>query len=127
MTIDPRTPATFVPAPAKDAPCLYTAVLDAGDRLVAALGSGDLGGAARVLGERSRLISQIQGAGLGAPAAELAERFKAQDAHLTRVLQGRMTTLSDAIATTGRAATAHDRYVSSTGGPPPVLDTAPRR
>lgn len=120
MTPDPTPPRT-------DAPCLYTAALDAGDRLVVALSTGDLGGAARVLGERGRILASIQSASPPAPAPELAERFKVQDEHLTRVLKTRMTSLSDAIATTGRAALAHDRYVSSTGSTPSTLDTAPRR
>ncbi len=112
---------------ASGAPCLYTAVLDAGDRLVAALGAGDLGGAARVLGERRQIIESIQRRPPAAPRADLVERFRAQDEHLNGVLRHRMTTLGDAVSTTGRAALARDRYASSSGGPPSVLDTAPRR
>ena len=115
------------PSATEDAPCLYTAVLDAGDRLAVALVSGDLGGAARLLGERGRILTQMQGAPLAPPSPELAERFKVQDAHLTGVLRGRLATVGNAIATTGRAALAHDSYASSTAGPAPVLDTAPRR
>ena len=121
----PTEPPAPVP-PTEDVPCLYTAVLDAGDRLAAALSAGDLGGAARVLGERGRILASIQGAGLAPPSAELAERFRVQDAHLSGVLRGRMTTLGNAIASTSRTALVHDRYVSSTAAPLPVLDTAPR-
>ena len=117
-----------IPSPPEEAPCLYTAALDAGDRLVTALGSGDLGGAARVLGERRQIIESIQSRqSLAAPSPDLVERFKVQDEHLNGVLRHRMTTLGDAVSTTGRAALARDRYASSSGGPPSVLDTAPRR
>ena len=108
------------------APCLYTAALDAGDRLVYALETGDLGGAARVLGERSRVIASIRSAPPPPPAPELAERFRDQDDRLQSILTDRVATLSDAISTTGHAALAIDRYASASGGAPAVLDTAPR-
>ena len=114
------------PRPADDS-CLYTAALDAGDRLVQALAAGDLGGAARVLGERSRLIAAIRTSGPPVPSPGLADRFRDQDERLQSVLTDRVTTLSDAISTTGQTALAVDRYASASGAAAPVLDTAPRR
>ena len=105
--------------------CPYTAALDAGDRLVTALQTGDLGGAARVLGERSALIASLRQADAAAPP-HLADRFRQQDAALNAILGRRLSALGDAVSSTGRAALAHDRYASASGPLAPVLDTAPR-
>ena len=107
-------------------PCLYTAALDAGDRLVAALQTGDFSGAARVLGERSRLIASLRRDPPAPPPPWLADRFRDQDDRLRSILADRVATLSDAISTTGQAALAIDRYASSSLPPASVLDTAPR-
>ena len=114
------------PAPPGPAPCLYVAALDAGDGLVAALSSDDLDGAALHLDERGQLLAQIQGSALPPPGPELAERFRAQDAHLSSVLRARLTTLGDALAETSRTAAAHDGYASSGRRPASVVDTARR-
>ena len=108
-----------------EAPCLYTVVLDAGDRLVSALRTGDFGGAARVLGERRELIASLRHANLPPPARPIVERFQEQDARLSAVLGQQIASLQDKVSTTGRAAIAQGRYTSMSEYSP-ILDTAPR-
>ena len=104
----------------------YTALLDAGDRLAGALETGDLGGAASALGERSALLAALHEGGHPAPAPELAERFRAQDDRLNRLLHRSLTAAGEAVGTAGQAASAHRRYRTAGRPPSVLLDTAPR-
>lgn len=106
---------------------LYVAVLDAGDRLADALSTSDLGGAARALDERQRVLDALQTATLSPPSPDLVERFRTQDERINRVLHDRTSTVGDALTAARRAASAQDRYRTSSGAPPSVLDTAPRQ
>lgn len=107
-------------------PSLYDDVLDAGDRLVAALTAGDFGGAAQALGERRRLIDALVDAALPPPAPALVMRFRDQDVALQTVLTGQITSLADALAATSRAAVAPARYAAAGAPRASLVDTAPR-
>ncbi len=102
----------------------YDALLDAGDRLVAALAAGDLAAAARVLDERDWLLGDIDRATLEPPPAALIARFRDQGETLRQVLARETAALADALATTSRAAAAPARY--ATLAHTSVVDTAPR-
>ncbi len=106
---------------------LRTAALDAGDRLALALGDADLDAAERALDDRQRALDALAGAdALPNLAPDLAERFRAQEERLRRLLHDGLATARDALHATGRTATAHGRYRASIAAPA-VLDTARRR
>ncbi|GAB5537420.1 MAG: hypothetical protein Rubg2KO_36690 [Rubricoccaceae bacterium] len=107
---------------------LYAAVLDVGDRLTAALASDDLDAASTALQERRSILDEMAQADLQPPPPELVERFRVQDALINARLRDQLMSLNEAIAMTGRTASAHSRYqTSSPRIPAPTLDTAPRR
>ena len=106
---------------------LYTAVLDVGDRLSSALASGDLDAASRALQERRALLDEMAQVDLRPPPPDLVERFRVQDALINARLRDQLMSLNDAIAMTGRTASAHSRYQTSAPlMPSQTLDTAPR-
>ncbi|MEO0557946.1 MAG: hypothetical protein AAF170_07160 [Bacteroidota bacterium] len=106
---------------------LYTAVLDVGDRLTEALASGDLDAASRALQERRALLDEMAQTDLQPPPRELVERFRVQDTLINTRLRDQLMSLNDAIAMTGRTASAHSRYQTSAPlAARPTLDTAPR-
>ena len=107
---------------------LYTALLDAGDRLATALQTGDLSGAASALGERAALLKALREAPHPAPAppAELSERFQLQDERLNGLLSTSLTRASEAVASAGQAAAAHDRYRAAGRAPSALVDTGRR-
>ena len=105
---------------------LYTALLDAGDRLADALETGDLGGAASALGERSALLAALREGEHAAPAADLAGRFRVQDQRLNGLLHRSLTAAGAAVGAAGQATSAHRRYRTAGRPPSVLLDTAPR-
>jgi hypothetical protein len=106
---------------------LYTAVLDVGDRLTDALESGDLDAASLALHERRALLNEMAHADLPPPPPELVERFRVQDTLINARLRDQLMSLTDAIAMTGRTASAYSRYqTTAPQRPPQTLDTAPR-
>ena len=105
---------------------LYTALLDAGDRLADALETGDLGGAAAALGERSALLQALREGERAAPPAALAARFRAQDERLNGLLHASLTAAGEAVGAAGQATAAHRRYRAAGRPPSVLLDTAPR-
>ena len=105
---------------------LYTALLDAGDRLAAALQTGDLGGAASALGERAALLKALREGDRPAPPAALAERFQRQDERLNGLLSTSLTRASEAVQSAEQTATAHDRYRSAGRAPSALVDTGRR-
>ena len=105
---------------------LYVAVLDAGDQLVEALEASDLAAASEAIARRREIMNRLADAALPPPPPELVERFRQQDAIINTRLQSQLMSLSEAVAMTTHAASAHNRYHRSAASPP-VLDTAPRR
>jgi len=104
---------------------LYDDLLDAGDRLVAALHAGDLAAGARALDERARALDRIGASPPPRPPAHAVERFRRQDQELGQALQDQRLALSAAAAATGRVAAASQQYAARP--PRPVLlDTVPR-
>ncbi|WP_412061196.1 hypothetical protein [Rubrivirga sp. IMCC45206] len=101
-------------------PTPFHDVLDAGDRLVAALTAGDLSRAAAELHARAALIDAL-GDAPGPPPAGLGERFREQDERLRTVLRGGLRSLADDLAATGRTAAAAGAYARP--APPARLDT----
>ena len=107
---------------------LYTAVLEVGDRLTDALESGDLDAASDALQERRAILDEMAQADLQPPPPELVQRFRVQDTLINTRLRDQLMSLNDAIAMTGRTASAYNRYQTSAPlTPPQTLDTAPRR
>lgn len=106
---------------------LYLAVLDVGDRLTTALDSGDLDAASHALQERRAILDEMAQADLPPPPPELVERFRVQDTLINAGLRDQLMSLNDAIAMTGRTASAYSRYQTSAPLPAPrTLDTTPR-
>lgn len=106
---------------------LYIAVLDVGDRLTDALDSGDLDAASRALQERRAILDEMAHTDLPPPPPELVERFRVQDTRINTGLRDQLMSLNDAIAMTGRTASAYSRYQTTASMPAPrTLDTAPR-
>lgn len=104
---------------------LYSAVLDVGDRLSEALVSGDLDAASAALQERRAILDEMSQANLEPPPPELVERFRVQDALINSSLRDQLMSLNEAIAMTGRTASAYSRYQTSAPRSH-TLDTAPR-
>ena len=105
---------------------LYVAVLDAGDQLVAALEASDLAAASEAIARRREVMDRLADAALAPPSPDLVERFRQQDAVINTRLQSQLMSLSEAVAMTTHAASAHGRYYGPVA-PAAVLDTAPRR
>ena len=109
-----------------DPKSLYVAVLDAGDQLVEALEASDLAAASEAIACRREIMDRLADAALPPPPPELVERFRRQDTIINTRLQSQLMSLSEAVAMTTHAASAHSRYYGASA-PAPVLDTAPRR
>ncbi|WP_420456802.1 hypothetical protein [Rubrivirga sp.] len=107
-----------------ETPPLYTDVLDAGDRVVAALVEGDLDRAAVALDDQRRLLDRIRDAALPRPPAALADRLRDQHARFHRALADRTQVLTEALAAVGRATDAGHRYAADPRAS--LVDTAPR-
>lgn len=105
-------------------PTPYGAILDAGDRLEAALLAGDLGRAEDLLAERARLIERVSGAA-APPSREDAERYRSHEKRVRTLLADGLAAIRQALDETGRVSAAHGRYAGR-GSPSPQLDTAPR-
>lgn len=98
-------------------------VLEAGDRLIAALEAGDLAAASDALRARQEAIDVV----LAAPppaTAGLAEAVREQEARLGTAFAAARTALHATADTARRAASAIDRYRAA--APTSVLDTKPR-
>lgn len=104
---------------------LYDEILDAGDRLVAALADGDFDAVAQALGERSWLLDRIAAAAPAEPHAEAVERFREQDRALCEALRDQLLALADAAALRGRVVAATRSY-GARPLRPVLLDTVPR-
>ncbi len=102
---------------------LYTDLLDAGDRMVAALSDGDLDRVAVALDHQRRLLGRAQGAGLPHPPTALADRLRNQEAQFRQALADQAHALTEALAAVGRAAAAGHGYAAARAS---VVDTAPR-
>ena len=89
---------------------LFTDVLDAGDRLAAALDASDLVAAERAVEERDRAIDALARAGLAAPPEALAHRAEAQAERIRQSLDAASATLQAAISAAARRGAAQDRY-----------------
>jgi len=86
-----------------------------------------LDAASRALQDRRALLDEMAQANLDPPPPELVERFRVQDTLINAQLRDQLMSLNDAIAMTGRTASAHSRYQTSAPlVPAQTLDTAPR-
>lgn len=92
---------------------LFTDVLDAGDRLAAALDTGDLDQVEAAIEDRQWALDALARADLGAPPPALSTRAQRQALALAERFRQRAADLSATMAATSRAATAQERYKPS--------------